>query len=73
MPGTRFKVSLRIFAVIVPLGLAACADTLRSDETTSSATLQRDYEKTLTKSEQQAVINDMQSATAKGQGKGAAE
>ena len=65
MPSTLFKVSLRLLAVAVPLWLSACADTMRSEETTSNATLQRQYERTLSKSEQEAVISDMQSATAK--------
>ena len=73
MPITFFKFSLRLFAVVAPLGLSACADTLRSDETTSNATLQRDYERTLSKSEQEAVISDMQSATAKAKSENAAE
>jgi hypothetical protein len=60
--------SLRLLAVLLPLGLSACADTLTSKETASSTTLQRDYDKTLTKAEQKAVIDDMQSATAKKEG-----
>jgi hypothetical protein len=64
MPRTLF-VSLRLFALAVPLGLPACADTLRSDETTSNATLRRQYDKTLTKSEREAAISDLQGATAK--------
>ncbi len=56
--------SLRLLAVLLPLGLAACADTLTSKETASSATLQRDYDKTLTKDEQKAAISDMQAAAA---------
>jgi hypothetical protein len=56
---------LRLLAVLIPLGLSACADTLTSDETTTSATLQRQYDKTLTQSERKAVISDLQSATAK--------
>lgn len=64
MPST-LKVSLRLLAVAIPLWLSACADTMRSEETTSNATLQRQYERTLSKSEQEAVISDMQSATAK--------
>jgi hypothetical protein len=59
------ELSLRLLAVLLPLGLAACADTLTSKETASSATLQRDYDKTLTKAEQKAVIDDMRSSTAK--------
>lgn len=56
---------MRLLAVLLPLGLGACAGSLTSKETASSATLQRDYDKTLTKDEQKAVISDMQAATAK--------
>jgi hypothetical protein len=56
---------------LLPLGLSACADTLTSKE--SSTTLQRDYDKTLTESEKKAVIDDMQSATAKKEGAEASE
>ena len=56
---------LRLLTVLLPLGLAACADTLTSKETASSSTLQRDYDKTLTKAEQKAAIDDMQSVAAK--------
>jgi hypothetical protein len=75
MPSTLFKVSLRLLAVAVavPLWLSACADTMRSEETTSNATLQRQYERTLSKSEQEAVISDMQSATAKAKTENAAQ
>ncbi len=38
------------------------------DSPPSSKVLQRDYDKTLTKDEQQAVITDLQSATAKKEG-----
>jgi hypothetical protein len=51
-------------------GLSACADTLTSEETKSSTTLQRDYENTLTKSEKDAAISDLQAAKAKQQGEG---
>jgi hypothetical protein len=60
-----YGLCLRLLAVLIPLGLGACADTLTSEETTSSATLQRQYDKTLTKSERSAVISDLQNATAK--------
>ena len=63
--------SLRLLAVLLPLGLSACADTLTSKE--SSTTLQRDYDKTLTESEKKAVIDDMQSATVKKEGAEASE
>ena len=65
MPRMLPGLALRLLAVLLPLGLGACADTLTSKETTSSTTLQRDYDKTLTKSEKKAVIDDLQSATAK--------
>jgi len=68
MPRMLPGLALRLLAVLLPLGLGACADTLTSKETTSSTTLQRDYDKTLTKAEQKAVIDDMQSATAKKEG-----
>jgi hypothetical protein len=51
MPRAPSGLCLRLLAVLILLGLGACADTLSSDETTSSATLQRQYDKTLTKSE----------------------
>ncbi|MGH9806970.1 MAG: hypothetical protein ACRD9W_06865, partial [Terriglobia bacterium] len=41
--------SLRLMAVLLPLGLVACADALTSKDTATSATLQRDYDNTLTK------------------------
>jgi hypothetical protein len=56
---------LCLIALLLPLGLGACADTVSSGETTSSATLQRQYDKTLTQTERKAVISDLQSATAK--------
>ena len=68
MPRMLPGLSLRLLAVLLTLGLSACADALTSKDTASSTTLQRDYDKTLTKSEQQAVISDLQSATAKPQG-----
>ena len=56
---------LCLIALLLPLGLGACADTVSSGETTSSATLQRQYDNTLTQTERKAVISDLQSATAK--------
>lgn len=56
---------LRLLTVLLPLSLAACADTLTSKETASSTTLQRDYDKTLTKAEQKAAISDLQNAAMK--------
>jgi uncharacterized membrane protein YgcG len=60
---------LRLLAVLLPLGLCACADTLTAnDPVPSSSQLRRDYDKTLTKEEKKAVISDLQSETAKNQG-----
>lgn len=56
---------LRLLTALLPLGLSACADTIASKETTSSTTLQRDYDKTLTKDEQKAAISDLQNAAMK--------
>ncbi len=68
MPGVAF--ARLAAAILLPLALAACADTLTSDEAASSATLQREYDKTLTKSERDAAISDLQSASAKKQDQG---
>jgi len=65
MPHLPPRRSLRLLAVLLPLTLGACADTLTSKETASSATLQRDYNKTLTKAEQKAAIDDMRAAAKK--------
>lgn len=54
--------ALRLVALVVPLGLGACADTITADQAASSATLQRSYDKTLSRSEQKAVISDLQKA-----------
>ena len=65
MPHLPPRRSLRLLAVLLPLTLGACADALTSKEGASSATLQRDYDKTLTKAERKAAIDDMQSVAAK--------
>lgn len=58
-----------MLAVLLPLGLGACADTMTSGEpVTSNTALLRDYDKTLTKTEQKAVISELQSEQAKRQG-----
>jgi hypothetical protein len=59
---------LRFSAVLLLLGLSACAAV--EDSPLSSSQLQRQYDKTLTKTEQQAVISDLQGATAKKEGEG---
>src|SRR5262245_21827366 len=58
--------ALRFSAVLLLLGLSACAAV--EDSPLSSSQLQRQYDKTLTKTEQQAVISDLQSATSKKEG-----
>ena len=55
--------ALHLSAVLLLLGLSACAAV--EDSPLSSSQLQRQYDKTLTKTEQQAVISDLQSATSK--------
>lgn len=60
--------ALRLSAVLLLLGLSDCASF--EDSPLSSSQLQRQYDKTLTKTEQQAVISDLQGATAKKEGKG---
>jgi hypothetical protein len=67
MPLSRSGLVLRLLAVLIPLGVSACADRLTSEETKSSSTPQRDYENTLTKAEKEAVISDLQNAKAKAQ------
>ena len=62
-----FQTVLRLLAVLLPLGVSACADTLTSEETKSSSSLRREYDKTLTKSEKDAVISDLQAAKDKQQ------
>jgi hypothetical protein len=61
--------ALRLSAVLLVLGLSACAGGME-DSPLSSTELQRQYDKTLTKTEQQAVISDLQGATAKKEGEG---
>ena len=63
--------ALRFSAVLLLLGLSACAAV--EDSPLTSSQLQRQYDKTLTKTEQQAVISDLQGATAKKEGEKAGE
>lgn len=65
--------SLRLLAVVLPLGLGACADTLTSSDVASSSELLKSYNKTLTKTEQQAVIDDLKGAKEKQQGESTSE
>jgi hypothetical protein len=66
----RSGLLLCLLAALAPLALSACADTLTSEETKSSSTLRRDYDKTLTKAEKAAAISELQNAKAKQQGGG---
>jgi hypothetical protein len=59
--------ALRLSAVLILVSLSACAGGVE-DSPLSSTELQRQYDKTLTKSEQQAVISDLQGATVKKEG-----
>jgi hypothetical protein len=64
--------ALRLLALLIPLGLGACADTISSREVTPSSQLLKEYDKTLTKSEQKAAISDLE-AQAKAHGEVSAE
>jgi hypothetical protein len=61
----RLLPGLHLLVVLVPLALTACADSSTLSSPPSASVLQRDYDKTLTKDEQKAVISDMQAATVK--------
>jgi len=69
LPETAF----RLLAVLLTLGLGACADTLTSNEVSSSSALLKDYDKTLSKSEQKAAISELEDAKAKQQGEAPSE
>jgi hypothetical protein len=54
------RFALRILTALVPLVLGACADTLINGKpVASNAELQREYDKTMTKTEQAAAISDL--------------
>ena len=54
------RLALRLLAALVPLALAGCADALTSGQpVATNAQLQRDYDKTMTKTEQAAAISDL--------------
>ncbi len=69
MPHLLPRRSLRLLAAaLLPLNLGACADKFSLGQPTpTSGQLQREYDKTLTKDEQKAVISDMQSTAKKRQ------
>jgi hypothetical protein len=60
--------ALRALALLIPLGVGACADTIATNEVTPSKELLKDYDKTLTRTEQKAVISDLEEAQAKARG-----
>jgi hypothetical protein len=51
---------LRVGAVLSLLALSACTDTISGSAPPSSSEALRDYDQTLSKDEQQAVIGEMQ-------------
>ena len=53
-------IAARLAVVLIPLGLGACADSLTSGQSSRFSDLIRGYDKTLTKSEQKAAIDEMQ-------------
>ena len=54
------RFALRTLSALVPLVLGACADTLTNGKPiASNAELQREYDKTMTKTEQAAAISDL--------------
>jgi len=65
--------ALRLLALLIPLGLGACADTISSSEVTPSSQLLKEYDKTLTKSEQRAAISELEAAQAKARGEASPE
>ena len=73
MPRALLSYALRLLALLFPLGLAACADTISSSEVTPSSQLLKEYDKTLTKSEQKAAISDLEAAQAKARGEASPE
>ena len=56
-----YRPALRLSGALLLLGLSACASV--EDSPLTSSQLQRQYDKTLTKTEQKAVISDLQGAT----------
>ena len=56
----HLRLAVRLLAVLLLLGLGACADTITAGQPLASSTeLLRDYDKTLTKSEQKAAIDEL--------------
>lgn len=60
MPHKMLRAVLRAGAVLGVLALPACTDTISGSAPPSSSELLRDYDKTLTKDQQKAVIGEMQ-------------
>ena len=65
--------ALRLLAVVLPLGLGGCAEEISSGDVASSKELLKSYDKTLTKSEQQAAIDALKVAKEKQQGESTSE
>jgi hypothetical protein len=55
------RLAFYILAALTPLALAACADTVNSGQPlASNSELQRQYDKTMTKTEQADAISDLE-------------
>ena len=54
------RAALRVGAMLGLLALAACTDTISGSAPPSSSAALRDYDKTLSKDQQKAVIGEMQ-------------
>ncbi len=55
------RLAFRTLAILTPLALAACADTVNSGQPlASNSELQRQYDKTMTKAEQENAISDLE-------------
>ncbi len=65
--------ALRLLAVALPLGLGGCAETISSSDVASSSELLKSYNKALTKTEQQALIDDLKGAKEKQEGESTSE
>lgn len=69
MPHSFLKTALRVGAAFAVLALSACTDTISGTAPPSSSELLRDYDRTLSKDEQKAVIGEMQAAAKQKNGK----
>jgi hypothetical protein len=59
------RLAFGIVIVLAPLGLGGCADSLTADQNQHFSQLMKPYDKTLTKDQQKAAIEEMQSEQVK--------